>query len=158
MTTDIKRNEQGVAVRRLGKTELEVSVMGFGGGHYCRPPNTEADCVSLIRRSIDAGITFMDNAWGYWDGECVCECLLGLELLLGQLCLVLGLRWPVLALAPQFFILLFSSYPQGLLWGLIYGRLRRATCRYPVHGPLARARPRLRRGGYRRLAAGRTVV
>ena len=69
MTTDIKRNEQGVAVRRLGKTELEVSVMGFGGGHYCRPPNTEADCVSLIRRSIDAGITFMDNAWGYWDGE-----------------------------------------------------------------------------------------
>lgn len=55
--------------RPLGDTGVEVSIIGIGGGHICRPHNSEADTVRLIQQAVDAGITFIDNAWEYWDGE-----------------------------------------------------------------------------------------
>jgi uncharacterized protein len=58
-----------IPVRELGKTGLKVSIVGFGGGHSATPQIDEATTVRLIQEGIDAGVTFMDNAWEYSDGE-----------------------------------------------------------------------------------------
>ncbi|MEO1995883.1 MAG: hypothetical protein ABGZ17_11475, partial [Planctomycetaceae bacterium] len=66
---EVRRNAAGIPVRVLGKTGLEVSLLGFGGGHYCRPHLTESQSIDLVRMAVEQGVTFMDNAWEYWDGE-----------------------------------------------------------------------------------------
>lgn len=58
-----------IPVRELGKTGLKVSIIGFGGGHSVNPNIDEKTTVRLIHEAIDAGVTFMDNAWEYSDGE-----------------------------------------------------------------------------------------
>ena len=58
-----------IPVRELGKTGLKVSVIGFGGGHSVSENIDESTTVRLIHEAIDAGVTFMDNAWEYGDGE-----------------------------------------------------------------------------------------
>lgn len=65
----LKRNDAGLPVRPLGKTGLEVSIIGFGGGHFARKYIPETESVRLVQSAIDAGVTFMDNAWEYHDGE-----------------------------------------------------------------------------------------
>jgi predicted aldo/keto reductase-like oxidoreductase len=69
MIQDVVRNQAGIPMRRLGKTELEVSVIGVGGGHLVRPYIDEQMSVKIIQTAIDAGVTFMDNAWEYHQGE-----------------------------------------------------------------------------------------
>lgn len=69
MTQAIERNDAGIPVRVLGKTGLKVSIVGFGGGHSVRPDIDVATTVRLIQQGIDAGMTFMDNAWEYHQGE-----------------------------------------------------------------------------------------
>jgi predicted aldo/keto reductase-like oxidoreductase len=54
--------------RPLGSTGEEISLLGMGGYHIGVPRN-EQDCIRLIRSGIDAGVTFLDNAWGYHDGR-----------------------------------------------------------------------------------------
>src|SRR5438309_2639754 len=53
--------------RPLGRTGEEISVIGLGGHHIGRQKD-EKDSIQIIRAAIDAGITFMDNAWDYHDG------------------------------------------------------------------------------------------
>jgi predicted aldo/keto reductase-like oxidoreductase len=53
--------------RTLGRTGEQVSLIGLGGYHLGRPD--EQDAIQLIRRAIDAGITFMDNCWDYNNGD-----------------------------------------------------------------------------------------
>ncbi len=65
----IERNAGGLPVRELGKTGLKISIIGFGGGHFVRPHVDEQMSVRLVQTAIDAGVTFMDNAWEYNDGE-----------------------------------------------------------------------------------------
>ncbi len=55
--------------RPLGRTGLDVSIIGFGGGHIAREGMSETDSVRLLHTALDAGITFLDNAWEYADGE-----------------------------------------------------------------------------------------
>lgn len=69
MTQEIERNSGGVPVRILGKTGLKVSIIGFGGGHFVRPHLNEKASVRLVHAAIDAGMTFMDTAWEYHNGE-----------------------------------------------------------------------------------------
>lgn len=52
--------------RRLGKTNEMVSIVCLGGSHIGRPD--EATGIRIIHEAIDAGVTFMDNAWEYNDG------------------------------------------------------------------------------------------
>lgn len=66
---DLKRNDAGIPVRPLGRTGVEVSILGFGGGHFCRKHISEEMSVRLVRTAIDEGVRFMDNAWEYHDGE-----------------------------------------------------------------------------------------
>ena len=65
----MEKNEAGIPVRELGRTGLAVSIVGFGGGHCVRPDIDERKTVRLIQEAIDAGVTFMDNAWEYAGGE-----------------------------------------------------------------------------------------
>jgi predicted aldo/keto reductase-like oxidoreductase len=44
-----------------------VSALGMGGYHLGLV-GAEREAISLVHRAIDAGITFMDNAWEYHDG------------------------------------------------------------------------------------------
>lgn len=57
---------QKIPTRTLGKTGEEVSILGLGGYHIGEMENSES--VKLIKRAIDEGITFMDNAWCYHQG------------------------------------------------------------------------------------------
>ena len=65
----MQKNEAGIPVRELGRTGLNVSIVGFGGGHCVRPNTDEKKTVRLIQEAVDAGVTFMDNAWEYAGGE-----------------------------------------------------------------------------------------
>ncbi len=53
--------------RKLGRTGIEVSLIGMGGAHIGRLSNDD-DAIKLIRSAIDRGITFMDNSWDYSNG------------------------------------------------------------------------------------------
>lgn len=53
--------------RRLGRTGLEVSCLGFGGIPIQRV--TEAEAVEVVREALGLGIDFIDTARGYGDSE-----------------------------------------------------------------------------------------
>ena len=54
--------------RALGRTGAEVSIVGMGGYHLASAGGRRA-AVRLVQEAVDAGITFMDNAWEYHDGQ-----------------------------------------------------------------------------------------
>lgn len=54
--------------RPLGRTGVDVSVIGLGGHHIGRLKD-EGESIRIIRAAVDAGITFMDNCWDYHDGD-----------------------------------------------------------------------------------------
>ena len=56
-----------IPTRPFGRTGEQVSIIGLGGFHV-GVPDTDAAGVRLIHAAIDAGITFLDNAWDYNDG------------------------------------------------------------------------------------------
>jgi len=57
-----------VPTRPLGGTGVNVSMLGLGGHHAGRGRD-EGRAVRLIRKAIDMGATFMDNAWEYHNGR-----------------------------------------------------------------------------------------
>lgn len=54
--------------KTLGRTGETVSCLGFGGYHLGTIAD-DSEAIQLCQRSIDSGITFMDNAWEYHDGR-----------------------------------------------------------------------------------------
>lgn len=56
-----------IPTRPFGRTGERVSIIGLGGWHL-GVPATDRDAVRLVHAAIDAGITFLDNAWDYNDG------------------------------------------------------------------------------------------
>src|SRR6185503_3075357 len=54
--------------RPLGRTGAYVSAIGMGGYHLGEV-GTEREALRLIHAAIDAGVTFMDNAWEYHEGK-----------------------------------------------------------------------------------------
>ncbi len=63
-----KANTSGIAKRPLGKSGLEVSILGLGGFHLGSAENQEA-AKAIVEQALDAGINFFDNAWEYHDGQ-----------------------------------------------------------------------------------------
>ena len=55
-------------MRILGRTGVEVSLVGLGGWHLGFRSIEEQLSIRLIRTAIDNGITFMDNCWDYNEG------------------------------------------------------------------------------------------
>lgn len=62
------QQSSGIPTRPLGRTGVRVSVLGLGGHHQARPKD-ENESIRLVHAAVDAGITFMDNAWDYHDGR-----------------------------------------------------------------------------------------
>jgi len=54
--------------RRLGRTGVEVSLIGLGGWHLGFKSTAEELSIRIIRTAIDNGINFMDNCWDYNEG------------------------------------------------------------------------------------------
>jgi predicted aldo/keto reductase-like oxidoreductase len=57
-----------IPLRPLGATGVNVSVLGLGGYHV-GTIKSEREAIRVIHAAIDAGVTFMDNAWEYHDGR-----------------------------------------------------------------------------------------
>jgi aryl-alcohol dehydrogenase-like predicted oxidoreductase len=57
----------GIAKRRLGRTGVQVSMIGLGGHHIGR--GDEATGIRLVRMAVDNGIDFLDNCWDYNGGR-----------------------------------------------------------------------------------------
>jgi aryl-alcohol dehydrogenase-like predicted oxidoreductase len=55
-------------MRMLGRTGVEVSLVGLGGWHLGFKYIDEELSIRIIRHAIDNGINFMDNCWDYNDG------------------------------------------------------------------------------------------
>ncbi len=57
--------------RKFGKTGETVSVLGFGAMRFpYRDGKVDADeAVAMLRRAMDAGLTYIDTAYFYHDGE-----------------------------------------------------------------------------------------
>jgi aryl-alcohol dehydrogenase-like predicted oxidoreductase len=59
--------EEPMPMRRLGRTGVEVSLMGLGGAHLGVP--SEKDAIHIVQEAMDHGVTFLDNSWDYHGGE-----------------------------------------------------------------------------------------
>jgi predicted aldo/keto reductase-like oxidoreductase len=59
--------KEGMPQRALGRTGEKISAIGLGGYHIGKQAD-EAESITIIRRAIDSGITFMDNCWDYNGG------------------------------------------------------------------------------------------
>ena len=56
-----------IPTRPFGRHADQISIIGLGGFHLGLPPTDNA-AVRLAHAAIDAGITFLDNAWDYNNG------------------------------------------------------------------------------------------
>ena len=54
--------------RKLGRTGVEVSIVGLGGFHLGLPDDDQT-AVRIVRMALDHGVTFLDNCWDYNDGK-----------------------------------------------------------------------------------------
>lgn len=54
--------------RKLGRTGVEVSIVGLGGYHIGVPKDPR-EGIRIIRAALDEGINFLDNCWDYHDGD-----------------------------------------------------------------------------------------
>jgi len=59
---------QEIPRRRLGRADVQVSILGVGGHHLGDFENTD-EVIQLIHEALDAGVTFFDNCWEYYNGE-----------------------------------------------------------------------------------------
>ena len=55
--------------RPFGKrTDVKISALGMGG-HHLGDAKTVDLAIRLVHEAVDAGITFFDNCWEYWNGR-----------------------------------------------------------------------------------------
>src|SRR5262247_3141661 len=57
-----------IPMRALGRTGVDVTAIGVGGYHLGLMKD-DNEAVRLVHEAIDAGITFLDNAWEYHEGR-----------------------------------------------------------------------------------------
>ena len=55
--------------RTLGRTGSKVSILAFGCGSRFLMYKDEASALAILNRAIDSGITYLDTAFAYGDGE-----------------------------------------------------------------------------------------
>jgi aryl-alcohol dehydrogenase-like predicted oxidoreductase len=63
-----KAANSNVPKRPLGKSGIEVSILGVGGFHLGSVEDQDT-ATKMVHAALDAGINFFDNAWEYHDGE-----------------------------------------------------------------------------------------
>jgi aryl-alcohol dehydrogenase-like predicted oxidoreductase len=57
---------ESIPTRKFGRYDEEVSLLCVGGAHIGLPE--EEVGIRIIHEAIDAGATFLDNAWEYNSG------------------------------------------------------------------------------------------
>lgn len=57
-----------IPARKFGRSNTRVSALGLGG-HAIGQARIEEEALRIVHEAIDAGVTFMDNAWEYHDGR-----------------------------------------------------------------------------------------
>jgi aryl-alcohol dehydrogenase-like predicted oxidoreductase len=60
---DADTPSEAIPTRPLGRTGVNVTILGIGGGHLIRKSAEEG--MRVVHEAIDSGVTFMDNAWDY---------------------------------------------------------------------------------------------
>jgi uncharacterized protein len=60
--------------RPLGRTNAQISALGVGG-HHLGDFNNVDEAIQLVHEALDAGITFFDNCWEYYNG--ITETIIG---------------------------------------------------------------------------------
>jgi aryl-alcohol dehydrogenase-like predicted oxidoreductase len=63
----MQRNDS-IPQRPFGRTGAHVSALGVGG-HHLGDFKTVEEAIRLVHEAVDAGITFFDNCWEYWNGR-----------------------------------------------------------------------------------------
>jgi predicted aldo/keto reductase-like oxidoreductase len=61
-------SDRPILRRPFGRHDERVSIIGLGGYHL-GTVGTLRESLRIVQEGIDAGITFLDNAWEYHDGE-----------------------------------------------------------------------------------------
>ena len=59
----------GIPKRRLGKTGVEVTVLGLGGEGLLRRPGRDREAAHLIKTALDLGISYFETASAYESSE-----------------------------------------------------------------------------------------
>jgi predicted aldo/keto reductase-like oxidoreductase len=54
--------------RKFGRSDVVISAIGLGG-HTFALAKTEGEAIQIVQEAVDAGLTFLDNAWEYHDGR-----------------------------------------------------------------------------------------
>ncbi len=62
-------DRNGIPLRTLGATGLDVTILGVGGYHIGVSNVSEEEGIGIIRTAIDEGVNFLDNAWCYNQGR-----------------------------------------------------------------------------------------
>lgn len=65
--TPVPPAHASMPMRQLGRTGVQVSLIGLGGYHLGMPSD-EQQSIAIIRAALDRGVTFLDNCWDYYDG------------------------------------------------------------------------------------------
>src|SRR6266566_3691911 len=64
----IPRRPLGGVPGAAGSTGVTVSALGLGG-HHLGEFSMADEAIRLVHEAVDAGITFFDNCWEYWNGR-----------------------------------------------------------------------------------------
>ncbi|HEX6650642.1 MAG TPA: aldo/keto reductase [Pyrinomonadaceae bacterium] len=64
----MSQQQNQMPTRILGRTGVEVSLIGLGGWHLGFKYIDDDLATRIIRTAIDSGINFMDNCWDYNEG------------------------------------------------------------------------------------------
>jgi len=65
----LKKISMTIPTRKLGKTGVEVTILGLGGEGILRTFGYEREAYALIHRAIDLGITYLESARAYSGSE-----------------------------------------------------------------------------------------
>lgn len=57
-----------IPLRKFGSTGTYVSALGLGGSHIGKV-GSEREAIAIMRKAIELGVTFFDNAWEYEEGK-----------------------------------------------------------------------------------------
>lgn len=69
LATQVSAAESKMPMRTLGKTGVKVSVVAFGSGSRWLAYKDEAKAHEAMTKALDAGVTYIDTAYAYGNGQ-----------------------------------------------------------------------------------------